>query len=483
VFAVKKSLLIAGFALLAIVCGTSAWFLVPRVLSHWEPVAQDEAEGPAPVVRGYLDLPVKMIEINGIKTAEATLPTRSRTLILRGSLALDPSRLVHVHSRFGGQIVELATREEDDPFNPGSHKRKRPLGFMDDVKKGDVLAVVWSRELGEKKSELIDGLIRLWVDEQILESFQKAYEENAITPRELAEQTRVVEVGRTAVRKARRTLASWFLKPEEIDEVEDEARRIHREGRRRRDDAGPTSDGRDEHSLSQDKHWAEVNIVAEIRGTIVEKNAAQGDIVDTNDELFKINDLSQLLAWVHVYEEDLQYLTSLPKEQRRWKLTLNSNPAAGEMDGFFDRIGDIIDVNEHMALVGGPVPNPDDELIAGQFLTAKVELPPELDVVEIPTRALVEDGEQSVVLVQVEPDGHLFSSRNVLVVRRYQDVVYVRSRLTPDQKKQGLEELRPGERVVSVGALELREVLLHKHEAERHEAEKQDAQKQEAGKQ
>ncbi|HEV3003037.1 MAG TPA: hypothetical protein VGX78_01185, partial [Pirellulales bacterium] len=228
----KKLLTIAGYVVLAVAAGTGAWLAVPRLLSLWHPEAVPQAEDGSDrraVGQGFLELPIKMIEINGIQTVEVTLPTRPRVLTLRGSLALDPSRLVHVHSRFGGQIVDLATREEEDPLNPSSHKKKRPLGFMDDVKKGDVLAVVWSRELGEKKSELIDGLIRLWVDEQILESYRKAYKENAITPRELAEQTRVVEVGRTAVRKARRTLASWFLKPEEIAEVEDEARRIHRE--------------------------------------------------------------------------------------------------------------------------------------------------------------------------------------------------------------------------------------------------------------
>jgi cobalt-zinc-cadmium efflux system membrane fusion protein len=456
----KKPVVILGFLLIGGAAVAASWFLIPLALEHFKSAAvEGKRDSASTGVGGYIELTSKVVELNGIKTAEVTAPTRPRVLTLRGTLALDPSRLIHVHSRFAGQIVEFATRQIEDPLNPESQKKERPLGFMDDVKKGDILAVVWSRELGEKKSELHEALIRLWTDEKILERLGEAYKNGAVTEREMREQTRLVDVGRTAVRRARRTLRAWFLDQSEIDEVEEEARRIH--------------SGKDDQDAAQEKAWPRVYIRAEIDGTIVEKNAVQGDIVDTDDELFKINDLSQLIALMHVYEEDLEYLTSLPKSQKRWKLTLNSNPAAGDMEGYFDRIGDIIDVNEHMGVVVGPVPNPNGELIAGQFLTAKVELPPELDVAEIPTRALVEDGDQSVVLVQIEPDRFRFASRTVLVVRRYQDVVYVRSRLTPAQKKQGLEELHEGERIVSVGALELRDALLRQRDVTRTSAEKE----------
>ncbi len=133
-------------------------------------------------------------------------------------------------------------------------------------------------------------------------------------------------------------------------------------------------------------------------------------------------------------------------------MRLNASPQAPPIIGTIDRIGEIIDPNEHMALLAGLVNNPNDRLHAGQFISATVELPPETDVVEIPTRALVEDGDESVVFVQTDPDVNRFTIRRVAVVRRQHDVVYIRSHIADEQRAQGLEALSGGDRVVVAGA-------------------------------
>src|SRR5206468_9128358 len=46
------------------------------------------------------------------------------------------------------------------------------LRFGDFVHKGQLLAVVWSKDLGEKKSELVEGIARLRIDEEKLENLQ-----------------------------------------------------------------------------------------------------------------------------------------------------------------------------------------------------------------------------------------------------------------------------------------------------------------------
>ena len=45
----------------------------------------------------------------------------------------------------------------------------QPIAFGQHVRKGQVLAVIWSQDLGEKKSELIDGLSQLHLDEESLQ--------------------------------------------------------------------------------------------------------------------------------------------------------------------------------------------------------------------------------------------------------------------------------------------------------------------------
>ena len=113
-----------------------------------------------------LELTARVVKLTGLKTAVASKPTKPRALELRGSLALDVNRLVHVHARFPGQIIHLEAVEEDpDPRIPTAPKGKRTLNFMDRVKKGQKLAQIWSKDLGEKKSELVDAMVHLRIDQ------------------------------------------------------------------------------------------------------------------------------------------------------------------------------------------------------------------------------------------------------------------------------------------------------------------------------
>ena len=398
-----------------------------------------------------IELTPRVIKMGGIETARVTPPTRLRKLELRGSLAFDSNRLVTASARFPGQIMEVATVEEpavQSPGNPGL-LTKRPLSYTDHVSKGQRLAVLWSKDLGEKKSELADAQARLKLDEVTLSRLKELVESGSIAERSVREAERAVDVGVIAVRKAERTLRSWAISDEEIDRIKTEAESIHqrRSGEKR-----------------SETDWARVDVIAPMDGTIVEKNITVGDIVDTNAELFKIADLSVMTVWLHAYEEDLPHLRRLGLPLRT-EIRLPANPDLGVLEGTIDRIGDIIDPNEHMALLIGSVKNADGVLQAGQFVSATVQIWNEPDIVEIPTKALVDEGNDSYVFVQLDPAIPRFKCCKVLVVRRQHDVVYVRSRLSEDQRQKGLQELHADELVESRGALELREDLLQQQAA------------------
>ncbi len=288
----------------------------------------------------------------GLKTAEVVKPMHSRTLRLRGSLAINPNKLVHVHVRYPGQIMELAT-----VVDPPSADTKwispeaRPLATLDPVVKDAVIAVMWSKDLGEKKSELVDALARLRIDRQNLSRLEELAKDGAVPERSVREARRNVEVGEIAVFRSERTLRSWGLSDVEIERVEKESLLIH----------NTRHDGKEKADKLSDKDWARVDIKAPIDGVIVEKNVAVGDIVDTNVELFKIADLSELSMWLHAYEEDLTNLQHLPMPLGV-RVTLPANPELGELSGKIERVGQIIDPNEHMALLMGSLPNPKGNL-------------------------------------------------------------------------------------------------------------------------
>ena len=194
-----------------------------NLVSWWAgittPVAANASPATAPELAGKKDalaLPADVAKRLEVQTEPARPSTVPSTLELSGSLILDSDRLAHVHARFPGEVVELG--------NAGNGSR--PVAFGQHVRKGQVLAVIWSQDLGEKKSELVDGLSQLHLDEESLQRLTEAAAEGAIPDRTLREARRKVEADRIAVSKALRTLQSWRLSKEEIDEVRAEAARL-----------------------------------------------------------------------------------------------------------------------------------------------------------------------------------------------------------------------------------------------------------------
>ena len=78
-------------------------------------------------------------------------------LKLDGTVFVDPSQIARVHSRFAGEVMEIGPASTYASIS-------RPLQFGDHVTKGQLLAVVWCKDLGEKKSELVDALLQLRLD-------------------------------------------------------------------------------------------------------------------------------------------------------------------------------------------------------------------------------------------------------------------------------------------------------------------------------
>jgi cobalt-zinc-cadmium efflux system membrane fusion protein len=356
-------------------------------------------------------------------------------LLLPGYLSVDPNRLVPIHSRFPGQVIELGritARDVDGTVND------RPLRYGDPVKKDDLLAIVWSTDIGQKKSELVDALSKLTLDETILRNLQSA-PGGAIPPIKIEEARRNVEADKIQANSARRTLASWRLRQEEIDEVEQEARQLHTA----------------QQQTAAARTWSELPIRSPQAGVILEKNVNVGEVIDTTDNLFKIADLTMIQVLAYVYEEDLPVLEQLKPEQRHWKIDLKSDPNDPQRPGMFQLIGDVLDSVTRTGPVIGWIGNADHKLRVNQFVTATIGLPADPTMVAVPTSSLIEEGGTEAVFVETNPVEHEVTRRVVAVTRRGKELVFIRSEPNDQERLQGAEPLRAGERVVKRGGLEL----------------------------
>ncbi|HEX4144748.1 MAG TPA: efflux RND transporter periplasmic adaptor subunit [Pirellulales bacterium] len=390
----------------------------------------------------------EMVRSFGLRTTQARVSDSRAELVLFGSLFIDPTRMMRAHSRFPGEVVSIGkvTLPPAESSAAGSAQQPvepRPLQVGDFVHKGDLLAIIWSKDVGEKKSDLVDALSQMYLDRDQLNRL-KGLEKGIVEMKKIHEAEHKFETDQIAVDRIERTLRSWRLTESEIAAVRGEAEKIHRD--------------QTNHAATVDKTWAEVDVKAPFDAKILERNATTGDIVDTDLDLFILADLTTLGVTADAYEEDLPALEAIPPSERRWKIQVKADSRRA-LPGTFETIGQIINPTDHTAPIIGWVSNPDNSLRAGQFITATIELPKSEEEVAIPRTAVIDEGTRSVVFVATDETGTTVSQRQVAIARPSHDVIYVRSQPTPHELSLGCQPLLPGEWVVSSGTVELASAL------------------------
>ncbi len=204
---------------------------------------------------------------------------------------------------------------------------------------------------------------------------------------------------------------------------------------------------------------------------IVERNLHKDElVVDNTVNLYQIADVSRLLIKANCPEDELPALEALHGVDKRWTVRTVGMGSPTGLVGTIAEIGYIIDPNQHTAVIKGYVENPGKQIRAGQYVTATVNIPPPRDVVEIPVNALVDDGRQSLVFVQPDATKRQYMMRRVNVTHRFDKTVLVQDtpipkaeQLTASEAEEGLlpkEPLRPGERVLVAGSVELKRVTI-----------------------
>ncbi|MFO1063875.1 MAG: efflux RND transporter periplasmic adaptor subunit [Pirellulales bacterium] len=393
----------------------------------------------------------------GLRLGEIDAAPAPQPLVMDGVLYIDTDDYALVRSRFNGEVVSVAgvprstasptqTKESStsrQSFTSIVTESERPIRFGDDVKKGQVLAVVWSREFGEKKSELADALSSLEFDRETLQRLSS--NEGVVPLKTVREAERQVRQSEIAVDRIEKTLRSWQLSQPELEQLRNELK------------AGTSlkplsrsAIGNEQVDAQSVGDWARVEIRSPIDGTIVEKNITVGTLVDPNLTLFKIADLRHLDVRAFAYEEDLAALQKLSPEERHWTVRLKGDKQARPIDGDIDRIGNLIDPIQHTGIVMGWVDNTDRSLRAGQFVTATVTLPDKDPLMSIPATSVVDSDSRLMILVQADSNPEAFEPVEIRLIRYQDEQAYISAQAVNCPRC-----LRAGAKVVVSGAVEI----------------------------
>lgn len=399
-----------------------------------------------------VQLSAEAIAALGVKLETVQPAPAEDKLLLTGSLLIDSNRLAYVHSRFSGEIVSVGTISPQAHEFAAKEVEQRPIRVGDVIKKGQLLAVVWSKEVGEKKSDLVEALSRVNTSKSTFQRLE-SLEGGTVSVQMVREARRLYEADLIAVDRAERTLRSWRESEDEIKEVHQEAERIR-------------ASGKAEESRYRES-WANVEIRAPLDGILLENNVSLGEIIDSTMVLFKVGDLSRMGVLANVYEEDLPKLTALDPNRRQWQVRLKAEPEAAPIEGCFEVVGNVIDPGQHTAAVIGWISNPQEKLRVGQFITAEVKLPGVPNTVVVPNASVIDEGDRAFVFVAERDSNDKFKMREVTVVRRGRDSALLAcnsggSPGAPAGKSAGNCVLEQGEQIVTSGNLELFGVLQDK---------------------
>lgn len=286
-----------------------------------------------------------------------------------------------------------------------------------DVKKGSLLALLHSMDLGVAEGEYLKSEAKLEEAERSHVRAAELYENKAVSLAELQRREATMKAARAEAREAKNRLELLGVPREEID-------RLDRE-----------------HTIKADVH-----LRAPFDGRVITRNITRGEVVETDQKLFTVANLTDMWVIGNVPEKDVRFI----RKDQLVNVVLAAYPHA-LFSGTITYIGDVLNPATRTMSLRVTVPNPDRLLKPEMFAVVSVSTASTPDVLSIPLAAVQDGLAGKMVFVQREAEA--FEARAIKLGNEEGDVVRV------------LEGLRVGEQVVTKGSFAL------KSEMERHKIE------------
>lgn len=289
------------------------------------------------------------------------------------------------------------------------------------VKAGDLLAILYSSELGMAQSSYLKALAKLYVAERSHERAQMLLQEKVIG---LAESQR--RQGEMLSLRAEKREAQDRLRL--LGMTEDQIRQLDRE----------------------QKIHSYVPITAPFDSRVIARNLTKGEVVEVTEKLFTVADLSEVWVLANIPEKDIPFIRpDIPGieaggVEQRVDVLLTAYP--GEVfKGKVTYVGDVLDVETRTMSLRLELPNPERKLKPHMYATIRVHSLPERNSLVVPERAVQRDRDRRFVFIQRDADS--FEARDILMGESNGEVVRV------------LDGLREGEPIVVKGAFILKSEL------------------------
>ena len=360
---------------------------------HGEKGHVEEEEGHE---EGVVELTPEAAARVTITTAPVEERDLAGELATTAEVGFDQDHLVHVSPRLPGRV----------------HEVKVTLGQM--VKAGDVIAVIDSTELGRAKADYLQARARQTLAAENLAREEKLVAQQISAQRDVATARADASEARSALYAATQALQLYGLSSRDI---------------------GAIRQGQADAALYP--------VRTPMDGKVVEKHANRGELVQSEERMFIVADLSRVWVSIDLYERDLARVHV-------------DDLADIRVDAFPDRtfrgrisyVGDQIDLGTRTAQARIEVENKDGALRPGMFARVRLTDPHAAPAPDrpkslvVPASAVQRAGEG--FLAFVKTGERRYERRTLRIGRRTSDYVEV------------VEGVRAGEPVVTQGTFILK---------------------------
>lgn len=268
----------------------------------------------------------------GIRTAPAAMQDIAEPLLLTGTLTPNQDKLAKVSARLPGRVVSTEA-------NAGQQVRPQQR-----------LAVLESIELGEAQA-----------------AYQQAFGE-----------ANVAEAGLT---RAKRLAADDIIPQKDLLRAQADALRARAALRAAGDKLRMLGVAADESTVGRSRF----PLLAPFAGTVIEKQAVIGTLIQADQPVFTIADLSTVWLEADVYEKDLAKLTTGVEAT----VTVNGYPGT-TFHGKLTYLSAVMDKASRTVKARVEIANPDGKLRPGMFASAALTTPNKIHALALPTEAIVQ---------------------------------------------------------------------------------------------
>jgi cobalt-zinc-cadmium efflux system membrane fusion protein len=323
-----------------------------------------------------------------LSIAELKPQVVAESLRLSARVELDQKRVARIGASVTGRVTDIQAE----------------LGQA--VKKGELLALLNSSELGKAQSDFLKAGSQVNLRRLVVQRAERLVQSGVIAEAELQDRQAVLNEAEVDLQAARDQLRVMGMSAADLQTLSKE-RTIH----------------------------SNSPVTSSLAGIVIERHITLGQVVQPTDSLYTVADLSQLWLVAEVPEQQAQWA-------REGDQVLAEIPALPELEikGSLIYVADMVNPDTRTVTVRMALANPQRLLKPQMLATLKITKPGSQALVA-PDQALVREDDQDYVFVQIAPT--LFEMRAVRLGRE------------ENAGRLVLEGLKSGERIVVNGAFHL----------------------------